>query len=130
MWPSAARRYMGQRVTSTPPSMTLPALGSIMPQVMRKLVVFPAPLGPKQADDLAALDLEINAVDDAAAAVGFDQSLDFEHGHGRTSVIGVGGVICAVRGGYRTSSIRSKLGKNGKGIVALPMVTLSQEWGQ
>ena len=79
MPPSRARRYMGQWVTSTPLSVTLPASGSIMPQVMRKLVVLPAPLGPKQADDLAALDVEVDAVDDAAAAVGLHQSLDFQH---------------------------------------------------
>jgi len=35
-------------VMSTPPSLTLPALGTIMPQVMRKLVVLPAPLGPNR----------------------------------------------------------------------------------
>ena len=79
MPPSRARRYMGQWVTSMPLRMTLPASGSIMPQVMRKLVVLPAPLGPKQADDLAAIDAEIDAVDHAAAAVGLHQSLDFEH---------------------------------------------------
>ncbi len=46
MPPSRARRYMGQLVTSWPLSVTSPASGSIMPQVMRKEVVLPAPLGP------------------------------------------------------------------------------------
>ena len=54
--------------------MTWPASGSIMPQVMRKLVVLPAPLGPKQPDDLAAFDVKVDAVDDAAAAVVLHQS--------------------------------------------------------
>ena len=48
-----------------------------MPQVMRKVVVLPAPLGPKQPDDLAGLDLEIDAVDDAAAAVRLHQAANF-----------------------------------------------------
>ena len=69
MPPSRARRYIGQLVTSRSLSMTLPALGSIMPQVMRKLVVLPAPLGPSKPDDFAAIDLEIDAVDDAPSAV-------------------------------------------------------------
>ena len=71
---------MGQSVTSTPSSMTLPALGSIMPQVMRKLVVLPAPLGPSRPTISPLLDAEIDAVDHAAAAVDLHQSLDFEHG--------------------------------------------------
>ena len=48
MPPSRARMYMGQLVMSTPLILTVPALGTIMPQVMRKLVVLPAPLGPKR----------------------------------------------------------------------------------
>src|SRR3954466_15933692 len=47
MPPSFARRNIGQLVTSFPPSETCPASGSIMPQAMRKLVVLPAPFGPK-----------------------------------------------------------------------------------
>ena len=39
---------MGQWVTSMPRSVTLPALGSIIPQVMRKHVVLPAPFGPSR----------------------------------------------------------------------------------
>ncbi len=44
--PCWARWYMGKLVTSDWLSITRPALGSISPQVMRKLVVLPAPLGP------------------------------------------------------------------------------------
>ncbi len=49
-----------------------------MPQVMRNVVVLPAPLGPKQADDLAGLDLEVDAVDHAPAAVRFHQAANFK----------------------------------------------------
>ena len=47
---------------------------------MRKLVVLPAPFGPKKPHDFALVDAEIDAVDDAPRAVYFYQSLDFEHG--------------------------------------------------
>src|SRR3990172_13429609 len=48
MPPSFARRYIGQLVTSLSASVTRPASGSTMPQAMRKVVVLPAPLGPKR----------------------------------------------------------------------------------
>ena len=48
-------------MTSTPLRMTVPALGSIMPQVMRKLVVLPAPLGPSRPTISPRLDPEVDA---------------------------------------------------------------------
>ena len=81
MPPSLARRYMGQRVTSMPLSTTWPWSGSIMPQVMRKLVVLPAPLGPSRPTISAVLDGEADAIDHLAAAVGFDEPFDFQNGH-------------------------------------------------
>ena len=48
-----------------------------MPQAMRKVVVLPAPLGPEQPDDLARVDFEVDAVDDAPAAVRLHQSANF-----------------------------------------------------
>ena len=38
-------------------------------------------VGAEQSDDLSAIDLEIDAVDDAPPSVEFDQSVDFEHRH-------------------------------------------------
>lgn len=46
--PRRARWYMGRLETSLPSKETLPPSGSIMPMVMRKLVVFPAPLRPRR----------------------------------------------------------------------------------
>ena len=46
--PWRARWYMGRWVTSVPFRLTLPASGEIMPTVMRKVVVLPAPLGPSR----------------------------------------------------------------------------------
>ena len=83
MPPSLARRYMGQRVTSTPLSVTRPWSGSIMPQVMRKLVVLPAPLGPSRPTISGVIDGEADAIDDLAAAVGLDEPFDFENRHVR-----------------------------------------------
>ena len=79
MPPSRERRYIGQSVMSTPSSVTLPALGTIMPQVMRKLVVLPAPLGPRRPTISPLIDAEIDLVDYPPAAVDFHQSFGFKH---------------------------------------------------
>ena len=86
MPPSRARRYMGQLVTSMPPSMTLPALGSISAAGHAEAGGLAGAVGAQQADDLAWVDLEIDAVHDAAAAVDLHQSLGFQHRHGGSSV--------------------------------------------
>ena len=78
--PARARRYIGKRVTSRPSNMTVPPSASIRPIVIRKLVVLPAPLGPSRPDDLAALDLVVDAVDDLAAAIPFFQPADLQAG--------------------------------------------------
>ena len=46
--PERAWRYMGSMVTSLPSKATRPASGVIMPMVIRKLVVLPAPLRPSR----------------------------------------------------------------------------------
>ena len=46
--PASACRYIGSMVTSLPENVTLPASGVIIPMVMRKLVVLPAPLRPSR----------------------------------------------------------------------------------
>ena len=46
MPPSRARLYIGQSVISSSSRSTRPESGITIPQVMRKLVVLPAPLGP------------------------------------------------------------------------------------
>ena len=45
--PRRARWYIGRCVTSSPLKFTTPALGAICPVAMRKLVVLPAPFGPR-----------------------------------------------------------------------------------
>ena len=47
---------------SWPPTETLPDVGLAMPQMMLISVVLPAPFGPEQREDLAALDVEIDVV--------------------------------------------------------------------
>ena len=47
---------------------------------MRKLVVLPAPLGPSRPTTSPWFDLEVDAVDDLAAAVPFLQPADFAAG--------------------------------------------------
>ena len=79
--PAWACWYIGSRVTSRPSKTTLPPSASIRPIVMRKLVVLPAPLGPEQPDDLAAVHVEIDPVDHLAAAVPLFQPADLEQGH-------------------------------------------------
>ena len=56
-------------MTSCSSKRTRPCSGSIIPTVMRKVVVFPAPLRPEEADDLSAGDEETQPVDDRAAVV-------------------------------------------------------------
>src|SRR4051812_48923127 len=45
--PRRARWYIGRAVTSSPLKVTPPAFGAICPVAMRKLVVLPAPFGPR-----------------------------------------------------------------------------------
>ena len=46
--PSRARLYMGSLVMSRSSKTTLPLSGVIMPMIMRKVVVLPAPLRPSR----------------------------------------------------------------------------------
>ena len=54
--------------TGSPKTWIAPAVGVISPTSMRRAVVLPAPFGPEQPDDLAALDAEADVVDGAVAA--------------------------------------------------------------
>ena len=58
---------MGQSVTSTSLSMTLPGVGLDHAAGHAEAGGLAGAVGPQQADDLAAVDAEIDAVDDAAA---------------------------------------------------------------
>src|SRR5580704_15140253 len=46
--PRRARWYIGSGVTSSPLKVTRPPYAGICPVAMRKLVVFPAPFGPRR----------------------------------------------------------------------------------
>ena len=46
---------------------------------MRIVVVFPAPFGPEEAEDLAPLDAERDVVDGRDAAVALREVLDLDH---------------------------------------------------
>ena len=65
--PRRARRYMGRRVTSWPLKMTLPSLGVIWPGGHAEAGGLAGAVGAEQADDLAGVDLEVDAVHDLAA---------------------------------------------------------------
>ena len=45
--PRRARRYIGSSVISRSPRKTLPRVGFTLPAIMLKVVVLPAPLGPR-----------------------------------------------------------------------------------
>ena len=49
--------------TSKPATVALPAVGGRKQVSMRMVVVLPAPLGPRKADDLAFCDFEGDVVD-------------------------------------------------------------------
>ena len=83
--PRRARRYMGSDVTSWPLKRTRPSLGVIWPVVMRKAGGLAGSVGTEQADHLAGIDLEIDAIHDAAAAIILDETPHFQNGHARSS---------------------------------------------
>ena len=59
---------------SWPPTVTRPSLRLAMPQMMLISVVLPAPFGPEQREDLAALDVQIDVVQRLeTGAVGFER---------------------------------------------------------
>ncbi len=48
MKPSLSLAAIALRCTSSPPSNTRPSVGRRMPAIIRSIVVFPAPFGPRQ----------------------------------------------------------------------------------
>ena len=58
-----------------------------MPRIMRKVVVFPAPIPAEKADDGLLGKGERHFVHDIAAVVDLDELCDFEQVHGRASLI-------------------------------------------
>ena len=71
--PLRARTYIGSSVTSVPSSSTRPESGGVSPTTIENVVVLPAPFGPSRPDDFAGRDIEVDALDDGAAAVGFGE---------------------------------------------------------
>ena len=57
------RLWAGLRVTSFPPMMIAPSLGSSKPAIVRRTVVFPEPLGPSSVKQLPASTVNENVVD-------------------------------------------------------------------
>ena len=62
--------------TSTPSTVACPPSGARRPSRISTVVVLPAPFGPEQAEDLAAGDVEVDAVDRDEVAVALDQPAD------------------------------------------------------
>ena len=81
MPPSRARRYMGQFVTSMSPSIDPAGVGLDHAAGHAKAGGLAGAVGTEQPDDLAALDVEIDAVDHAAAAVDLHQSVNVQQRH-------------------------------------------------
>ena len=65
-----------------------PPSGARRPSRISTVVVLPAPFGPEQAEDLAAGDVEVDAVDGDEVAVALDQPADADDRIGRDAVPG------------------------------------------
>ena len=78
---------------SWPPTVTLPALGLAMPQMMLISVVLPAPLGPSSAKISPRLNFKVDAVQRLeAGAVGLGEIGDGDDGgHGWVWIAMAGG---------------------------------------
>ena len=78
--PILARVSRNSVTMSWPSTSTSPPLGLTMPQTILISVVLPAPFGPKQAEDLAPVDLEINILECLEpTGVGLGQAFDRNH---------------------------------------------------
>ena len=72
-----ARRAVIALTMSWPSAVTVPVVGVTMPQTMLISVVLPAPFGPEQREDLAAMDVEIDGLQRLKAGrVGFRDIAD------------------------------------------------------
>ena len=72
-------------MTSSPPTRTVPDVGSLKPAIIRSVVVLPQPDGPEQREELAARDVEVEVVDDGRAAEDLGQAAQADD---RTGVAG------------------------------------------
>ena len=73
-----SRSNGASRVTSRPPAVTVPAVGSSKPAIIRSTVVLPEPDGPQHGEELAVGDLEVDAGDrlDGAERLAQSEQLD------------------------------------------------------
>ena len=85
--PRRARWYIGRRLMSSPSKMTRPPSAGIMPMVILKLVVLPAPFLPRRPTISASLTLNDNVIDDLAAGVNLHKPGNVKEFHLRLSVI-------------------------------------------
>ena len=67
---------------STPSTRTTPRSGHSKPAAMRSAVVFPQPLGPEEADELARLDLEVEVVERDGRPERLAHAFEGQGGHG------------------------------------------------
>ena len=76
----------GVLVTSSPPTRTVPEVGSLNPAIIRSVVVLPQPDGPSSEKNSPLVDVEVEVVDDGGATEDLGQSAQ---GDGGSVVIGV-----------------------------------------
>ena len=67
--PFRARMYIGSSVTSAPSSSTRPESGAVSPTDHRERRRLAGAVRPEQSDDFAGRNVEVDALDDRAAAV-------------------------------------------------------------
>ena len=77
----ALRFQGGSRVTSSPPSRTMPAVGSMKPATMRSVVVLPQPEGPSRTRNSPSAMRERDVAHGMEVAVALDEILDVEPRH-------------------------------------------------
>ena len=81
--PRRARRYIGRRGDVLAVEEDLAVVGRDLAGGHAEAGGLAGAVGPEQADDLAGVDLELDAVDDLAPAVDLHQPADFQQGHSR-----------------------------------------------
>ncbi len=79
MW---RRTFSGWVATSKPATVARPSVGARSVHSMRTVVLFPAPFGPEEAVDLAAADVEVDAVDGGLLPEPADQLLGHDGARG------------------------------------------------
>ncbi len=92
--PRRARRYMGSRVTSSPPRRIVPFVGSNQSDDHVEGRRLAGPVGPEEPDDLAPRDVDVHAADDRLPAVALHEVAGLESvrgAHGSPRPAGVPG---------------------------------------